>query len=177
MQRSTKTQGYSQYEMSLKGPDMAMQSSGNDSSEISDAEKTGAFSEAEVDYEGGVQEVIANEERNLPNDEKKSEPFLLQKAAYDSMATLTLALHQQMALFRRMMYLMSILLLIGFLTAAASLALAALMTTGTTFSWNQPTSSPGTVSFALKRVGNLSRDRLQGRLNSPYLLVPARALH
>ena len=139
MQRSTKTQGNLQYEMSLidgntclKGSDM--QSSGKDSSEVSDAEKTGAF---------------ANEERNLSNDEKKSEPDSLQEAVYDSVPTIQ-AMHQQMASFRHMSYLVSVLLLIGFLTAAASLALAVLMATGTTFSWNQPTSSPGTIPFALK---------------------------
>ena len=130
-----------------KGADM--QSSGKDSSEVSDAEKIGAFREAEVGYEGGVQEVIANEERNLPNDEKKSEPDSLQEAVYDSVPTIQ-AMHQQMTSFRRMSYLVSVLLLIGFLTAAASLALAVSMATGTTFRWNQPTSSPGTVPFALK---------------------------
>ena len=174
MQRSTKTQGNTEYEMSsidsknyFKGSGMAMQSSGKGSSEKSDAEK-GAFREAEVDHEGGVQDVIANEERNLPNGKKKSEPASVQEAVYDSVATITQAMHQQMALFRRMMYLMSVLLLIGFLTAAASVVLAAL-TSGKIFSWNQPTSSPGTVSFALKRVGNLMRDGLQGRLYNPYL--------
>ncbi|KAL9953441.1 hypothetical protein ACROYT_G040862 [Oculina patagonica] len=153
MQRSTETLGDPQYEMSsidsahpLKSADIEMQSTGKGTSETTEAEKTGAFPEAEVGYEGGVYEVIANDNKNLPKDEKKSERASLPETVYDSLATMTQAMHQQMDLFRRMMYLMTVLLFMVFLTAAASLVLAVLIATGKALSSNQPTSSTGSES-------------------------------
>lgn len=158
MQRTTETREKTHYEMSsfngthpFKEADIALQSSGNGSSEITDADKTGAYRKEEEAYEEGVYEVIANETEIAPNDEMKSERAPLPEAAtYDSVVTITQAMHQQMALFRRMVYLMSVVLLMVFLTAVACLVLTALMTTGKISCLNQTTSLPGTYPFPKK---------------------------
>lgn len=156
MQRSPETHDNPQYEMTsiagahlLKGTPVEMQSSGNASGETKDAEKTAEFRPEETGCDAGVDEIIAIENKYLPNREKKPEVYRAE-AVYDSVATMTKAMHQQMDLFRRLMYLMTVLLLIVFLIAVSTPVLAVLMTTGKTFNSDQPTSPPGTFPYTFK---------------------------
>lgn len=117
-------------------------STSNNGGEL-DAEKMVEIRQIDMSYDGGVYEVIANNSKALPQDRKLRAGGDPREAVYDTLDTIPQATQQQMDLFRRMMYLMTVLLLIVFLTAAASLALTVMMLiSGNTLSLHQPTSSP-----------------------------------
>lgn len=99
----------------------------------------------DINYDGGVYDVIGNDRKNAPQHAKQGSWGEHHDAAvYDSLNIMTHATQQQMDLFRRMMYLMTLLLVIVFLTAAASLALTVMvMMSRKTSTLNEPTPSPG----------------------------------
>lgn len=99
----------------------------------------------DINYDGGVYDVIGNDRKNAPQHAKQGSWGEHHDAAvYDSLTIMTHATQQQMDLFRRMMYLMTLLLVIVFLTAAASLALTVMMMMSRkTSTLNEPTPSPG----------------------------------
>lgn len=102
----------------------------------------------DINYDGGVYDVIGNDRKNAPQHAKQvSWEEHHDAAVYDSLNIMTHATQQQMDLFRRMMYLMTLLLVIVFLTAAASLALTVMMMISRkTSTLNEPTPSPGRLS-------------------------------
>ena len=108
-----------------------------------DVEKIVEIRQFDMSYDGGVYEVIANSNA-LPQDEKPLSGSDRPDALYDALNSITQATQQQMDLNRRMMYFITVLLFIVFLTAATSLALTVqmLMSENSSIS-NQPTSSPG----------------------------------
>ena len=99
--------------------------------------------QVEMDCQGGVYKVIANTNSSgLKLESKPGERG--HEAVYESLIARTLATQQQLLLFRRMMYLISLVLVIALLTAAASLGLTVvIMMSGKTLSLSQPTSAPG----------------------------------
>ena len=90
-------------------------------------------------YDGGVYEVIANNGKGVLQGGKKPSD-----AMYESLNIMAQATKQQIDLFRRMMYLITLLLVIVFLTAAASLAFTVMiMMSEKSLSLHQPAPSPG----------------------------------
>ena len=109
-----------------------------------DIEKIVEIHQFDMNYDGRVYEVIANNGKDLPQGKKLPSRGDHPEAMYEALNTITQATQQQMDLFRRMMYLMTVLMLIVFLTAATSLALTIMMVmSGNTLNSNQPTSPPG----------------------------------
>ena len=143
MQRSPEAQKNQQCEMILLDGAQAFgltQSSGNSHSKTKDAEKTAEFRAEEIDYDKGVGKIIANKNKDLPNGEDPEEADPVPEVVYDS-----LEMQQQIDALRRLMWLMVVLILLAFLTAAASLVLYVTATTGKTLSSTQVNSSQGMV--------------------------------
>ena len=116
------------------------------SGEQTHREKIVEIRHCDMNHDGGVYEVIANNSKGAPQDGKERQRTGGESGdvVFDSLNIMTQATQQQMDLFRRMMYLITMLLVIVFLIAAASLALTVMiMMSGNTLRWNQPTSSPG----------------------------------
>ena len=155
MQRSPETDG-NRYEMISKdGPqtfDLKAASvetqSGNANDKTKDAEKTAGFRPVEMDYDKGAGKIIANENKDLPNGEEHPEEACpAPEVVYNS-----LEMQQQIDLLRRLMCPMAVLLLVVFLTAVASLVLAAATTIAKTLNSNQASSSQGRV-VSHKEIG------------------------
>lgn len=109
-----------------------------------DMEKIVEIHQLDMNYDGGVYEVIANHGKELPQGRKLPSRGGHPDAMYEALNTITQATQQQMDLFRRMMYLMTVLMFIVFLTAATSLTLTIMMVmSGNTSNLNKPTSPPG----------------------------------
>ena len=147
MQRSPETDG-NQYEMiSIDGPQTlglkaasVETQSGNVNDKTQDAEKTAGFRPVEMDYDNGVDKIIANENKDLPNGEEDPKGACpVPEVVYNSME-----IQQQISLLRRLMCPMAVLLLVVFLTAVASLVLAIATTIAKTLNSNQAISSQGT---------------------------------
>ena len=116
----------------------------------------------DINYDGGVYDVIANDSKSAPQCAKLGPRGEHREAVFDSLNIMTQANQQQMDLFRRMMYLMTLLLVIVFLTAAASLALTIMMMmSGKTSTLNEPTPAPGRLP--IKRVLPYKPNRSQLR--------------
>ncbi|KAL9953439.1 hypothetical protein ACROYT_G040860, partial [Oculina patagonica] len=119
-----------------------------------DVEKIVEIRQFNMGYDGGVYEVIANNGKNLPQDKKSPPGSDRRDALYDVFNAITQATQQQMDLHRRMMYFMSVFLLIVFLTAVTSLALTFMMVkSGNALNLNKPTSSPETAGSGSTRCG------------------------
>jgi len=118
-------------------------------------EKIVEIRQFDMSYDGGVYEVISNSDaKTLPQDREPRFGNNHRDAMYDTLNTITQATQQQMDLFRRMMYLMTVLLLIVFLTATSGLILTVMMLmSDNTLSSNQPTSSPETKGSTSTRCG------------------------
>ena len=109
-------------------------------------EKIVEIRQLDMNFDGGDYDVIANDSKGFSQggNQKQKPGGERHDAVYDSLSVMTQASQQQMDLFRRMMYLMTLLLVIVFLTAAASLALTVMiMMSEKSFSLNQPTPTPG----------------------------------
>ena len=108
-------------------------------------EKIVEIRQIDMSYDGGVYEVIANKDsKALPQDRQPGFKNDHGEALYDTLNTITQATQHQMDLVRRMMYFMTVLLLIVFLTAISCLILTVMMLmSDNTLSSNQPTLSPG----------------------------------
>lgn len=148
MQRSPETDG-NQYEIISKdGPqtfDLKAASvetqSGNANDKTKDAEKTTRFHPVEMDYDKGAGKIIANGKEDLPKGEEVPKGACpIPEVVYNS-----LEMQQQIGLLRRLMCAMAVLLLVVFLTAAASLVLAVATTIAKTLSSNHANSSQGMV--------------------------------
>lgn len=114
------------------------------SGENNGREKIVEISHLDMNYDGGVYEVIANDKDKQWEAQKPSAGDH-RDTVYDSLNVISQTSQLQIDLFRRMMYLMTLLLVIVFLTTAASLALTAIITMSEkTFS--QPTPAPGKLS-------------------------------
>jgi len=112
-------------------------------------EKIVEIRQLDMNFDGGVYDVIANDSKGFSQggNQKQKPGGERHDAVYDSLSVMAQASQQQMDLFRRMMYLMTLLLVIVFLTAAASLALTVMiMMSEKSFSLNQPTPTPGSGS-------------------------------
>ena len=157
MQRSPENHENQPYEMisidgtqtfGLKEASEEMQSSGNANGKTKDAGKTAEFRKVEIGFGKGVDEVIANQNKDLPSGVEDPEGACpLPEVAYDS-----LELQQQKDLLRRLRCLMAVFLLVVFLTAVASLVLAVATATGKTTSSNQASSSEGKVVSFTRNV-------------------------
>ena len=98
------------------------------------------------DFQGGVYEVTASTNSGLQELESKLAERSYD-ARFDSLTAITLATQQQILLFRRKIRLLTLLFVLAFLTAVASLVLTVMITISVkTFSLNQPTSAPGRLS-------------------------------
>ena len=157
MQRSPEARENEQHEMisidgaqtfGLNGTSVQMQSSGKAISKTTDGEKSAEFRPDEMDYDKGVGKIIANQNKDLlsgEEDPKRACP--VSDVVYDS-----LGMQHQMNLLRRWMCLMAALLLVVFLTAAASLVLSYVTaTTGKTLSSDQANSSKGMVILLTRK--------------------------
>jgi len=123
----------------MKGASVEMQTSGNAHGKTKDARKTAEFLPEEMNYDKGVGKIIANRKKDLPNGEEGPEGAgPVPEVVYDS-----LEMQEQIDVLRRLMCLMVALILLAFLTAAASLVLYVTATTGKTLSSTQVNSSQG----------------------------------
>ena len=112
-----------------------------------DEDTTAEFRLVDMDYNTeGVDKIIAIKKKDLLNGEDDPEESCpVPEGVHDSLATMTEEMQQQVVSLRRLMYLMSALGLVIFLTALSSLVVAVATTTGKTPSSNQANSSQGTV--------------------------------
>lgn len=115
--------------------------SGNANDKTKDAEETTRFHPVEMDYDKGAGKIIANGKEDLPKGEEVPKGTCpIPEVVYNS-----LEMQQQIGLLRRLMCAMAVLLLVVFLTAAASLVLAVATTIAKTLSSNHANSSQGMV--------------------------------
>ena len=121
--------------------------------ETKDEDTTAEFRLVDMDYNTErVDKIIAIKKKDLLNGEDDPEEACpVQEGVHDSLASMTEEMQQRIHLLSRLMYLMSVLGLVVFLTALSSLVVAVATTTGKTPSSNQANSSQGiVVSFTWK---------------------------